>query len=166
MALQFPAAEVFATDINQAALDFTEANAHAAGALNVKSRISDILAGVDGQFDIITANPPFLVDADKRAYRHGGGDLGADLSFRMLQAAIPRLNPGGQFILYTGVAISDGIDVFKRDVTGYLNSLSSFAFTWQYQELDPDIFGEELFNKVYANSDRIAAISLIVTIDK
>lgn len=164
MALQFPAAEVFATDINQAALELAEVNAHAAGALNVKTCISDILTGVDGQFDVITANPPFLVDKDKRAYRHGGGDLGAELSFRMLQAAIPRLNPGGQFILYTGVAISDGVDVFKRDVTAYLHAQAS-NLSWQYQELDPDIFGEELFNDVYAGADRIAAISLIVTLN-
>lgn len=164
MALCFPEAEVFATDINEAALELTRVNAVAAGALNVTALYSDILNGVEGEFDVITANPPFLVDKEQRAYRHGGGDLGAALSFSMLKAAIPRLQPGGQFILYTGVAISDGIDLFKRDVSLYLNTLQPLAFTWQYQELDPDIFGEELFNDAYAMTDRIAAIALIVTL--
>ena len=169
MALHFPIAEVIATDINKAALELTQVNATFAGAQNLKVMVSDILNDVDGQFDVITANPPFLVDKDLRAYRHGGGALGAELSFRMLQAAISRLNPGGQFILYTGVAISDGHDIFKQDVTRYLTDLQILPLTWQtltweYMELDPDIFGEELFNDVYAKADRIAAISLIVTL--
>jgi SAM-dependent methyltransferase len=169
MALHFPKAEVVATDINQTALKLTQINALSAGALNVKPILSDILSGVEEQFDVITANPPYLVDKDMRAYRHGGGALGAELSFKMLKEGLPRLKPGGQFILYTGVAISDGHDAFKQDVTLYLDNLQlddlqPLTFTWRYQELDPDIFGEELFNDVYATTDRIAAISLIVTL--
>ncbi|PPC94624.1 MAG: SAM-dependent methyltransferase [Methylotenera sp.] len=169
MAMHFPCAEVIATDINKTALELTQVNAIFAGAHHVQVMYSDILNDVDGQFDVITANPPFLVDKEQRAYRHGGGALGAELSFKMLQAAVPRLAPGGQFILYTGVAISDGQDIFKQYVIAYLNSLQSLpltgqALTWEYMELDPDIFGEELFNDVYATSDRIAAISLIVTL--
>lgn len=164
MALHFPIAEVIATDINKTALELTQVNATFAGAQNLQVMYSDILNDVDGQFDVITANPPFLVDKDLRAYRHGGGALGAELSFRMLQAAIPRLSAGGQFILYTGVAISDGQDIFKQEVSTYLNNLHSLSLTCEYQELDPDIFGEELFNDVYATADRIAAISLIVTL--
>jgi hypothetical protein len=31
---------------------------------------------------------------------------------------------------------------------------------WRYQELDPDVFGEELEREVYRDVDRIAAVGL------
>ena len=163
MALRFPKAKVLATDINQTALELTRVNAHFAGASNVKVAFSDLLNDLEGQFDVITANPPYLVDKDARVYRHGGGLLGAEFSLKMLKAAIPRLAPGGQFVLYTGAAIVDSEDVFKQEVRQYLDQDQTRELTWQYQELDPDIFGEELFNDAYADTDRIAAIGLVVT---
>lgn len=166
MAQRFPKAEVFATDINQAALELAHVNAHFAGTYNVRVAYSDLLTDMCGQFDVITANPPYLIDKDQRAYRHGGGDLGAELSLRMLKAAIPRLNAGGQFILYTGVAINDGIDRFKQEAINYLRTLQPIKLSWRYQELDPDIFGEEIFNDAYADTDRIAAVALIVTLEQ
>jgi methylase of polypeptide subunit release factors len=165
MARRFPKAEVFATDINHMALTLAQVNAQFAEAYNVRVAYSDLLTDMNGQFDVITANPPYLVDKDERAYRHGGGALGADLALRMLKASIRRLNPGGQFILYTGVAINDGFDAFKHEVVAYLHTLRTHKFSWRYQELDPDIFGEEMFNEAYAQTDRIAAVALIVTLE-
>ena len=54
------------------------------------------LAGIDGDADIIIANPPYLVDDDRRLYRHGGGELGIDLAVRIAEESLPRLRPGGQ----------------------------------------------------------------------
>jgi methylase of polypeptide subunit release factors len=164
MARRFPKAEVFATDINHAALALAQVNAQFAETYNVRVAYSDLLTDMSGPFDVITANPPYLVDKDQRAYRHGGGPLGAELALRMLKASIRRLNPGGQFILYTGVAINDGFDAFKHEVVAYLHTLRPYKFSWRYQELDPDIFGEEMFNQAYAETDRIAAVALIVTL--
>ena len=165
MALHYPSAEVFALDINTAALELTAANAATAGADNVVPLYSDLLSGVPGKFDLITANPPYLVDRDQRAYRHGGGALGADLSLAIIDAAIPRLSPGGTLLLYTGVAIVDGTDLFRiaaeeRVAASGLSAL----LTVSYLEIDPDIFGEELLNACYASTDRIAAVLLKITL--
>ena len=36
---------------------------------------------------------------------------------------------------------------------------------WCYEELDPDVFGEELLQPAYAEVDRIAAVLLAMTYD-
>ncbi|MGI4954203.1 MAG: methyltransferase [Janthinobacterium lividum] len=153
-----PAAEILAVDINDAALRLTRANAALAG-VKVRAVNSNLLGGVDGAFDLIVANPPYLVDPGERAYRHGGGPLGAGLSLAILDAALDRLAPGGTLLLYTGAAVVNGIDPF-RDAAA--TRLAGTKAHWAYRELDPDVFGEELDGGAYTATDRIAAILLTV----
>lgn len=154
-----PGAEVVAVDINQAALRLTEVNAVLAG-VRVSAVDSNLLASVPGSFDLIVSNPPYLVDPGERAYRHGGGPLGAGLSLAILDTALERLAPGGTLLLYTGAAIVNGTDPFKQAAKARLNGTGS---SWTYEELDPDVFGEELERGVYTDADRIAAVTLTVT---
>jgi methylase of polypeptide subunit release factors len=158
LAERFPLAQVYAVDINQRALALAEVNRRLAGATNVRCLHSDMLTGLDGQFDLIIANPPYLLDAEQRAYRHGGGALGAGLSLRIVEAAIARLAPGGALLLYTGVAIDHGDDGFLKQA-GVL--LEAAGLAWKYEEIDPDVFGEELDTPAYAGVDRIAAVLLL-----
>jgi methylase of polypeptide subunit release factors len=153
-------AEVLALDINPAALRLTAVNAALAEVANVEVRASDLLQGVDGEFDLIVANPPYMADPAERAYRHGGGTLGAGLSLRIVEQALNRLAPGGSLLLYTGVAMVDGRDPFLDTV---LPRLDEKRFGWTYRELDPDVFGEELLNPGYQRVDRIAVVALTVT---
>lgn len=152
-------AEVVAVDINDAALQLTRVNAALAG-VQVHAVNSNLLLGVQGSFDLIVANPPYLIDAGERAYRHGGGPLGAGLSLAILDAALERLTPGGTLLLYTGAAVVNGTDPF-RDAAA--TRLAGMEATWTYQELDPDVFGEELEGGAYAAADRIAAVLLTIT---
>ncbi len=152
-------AEVFAADINPAALQMTEVNAALAG-VRVSAVESDLLASVPGRFDLIVSNPPYLVDPGARAYRHGGGPLGAGLSLAILDTALDRLALGGTLLLYTGAAIVNGADPFKEAAAARLEGTGT---SWTYEELDPDVFGEELERGAYVNADRIAAVLLTVT---
>jgi len=154
-----PAAEVFAVDINHAALRLTAVNAALAG-VRVCAVDSNLLNSVSGPFDLIVANPPYLVDPGARAYRHGGGPLGAGLSLAILDAALGRLAPGGTLLLYTGAAIVNGTDPFKDAATARLGGSGT---TWTYEEVDPDVFGEELEHGAYTVADRIAAVLLTVS---
>lgn len=158
LAQRFPEAQVYAVDINARALALAEVNRRLAGTANVECRHSDMLSALDGQFDLIISNPPYLLDPDQRAYRHGGGELGAGLSLRIVEAAIARLAPGGTLLLYTGVAIDNGEDPFLRQA-GLL--LEGARMAWKYEEIDPDVFGEELDTPAYAGVDRIAAVLLV-----
>jgi len=160
VALARPQAEVLAVDINPEALRLTRINAALAGADNLRTQHSDLLSAVNGEFDLILANPPYLIDADQRAYRHGGGPLGAGLSLAILDAALQRLAPGGTLLLYTGVAMLDNQDPFLAEVR---RRLQGGAFSWTYREVDPDVFGEELLGGAYIKCDRIAAVVLEVT---
>jgi methylase of polypeptide subunit release factors len=159
-ALAQPEAQVLAVDINDAALRFTRINAVLAGAPNVEPRHSNLLADVEGVFDLIVANPPYLVDPAERSYRHGGGALGAGLSLAIIDAALERLAPGGTLLLYTGAAIVDSHDPFRAAVE---KRLLLSDVTWSYREMDPDVFGEELLSEAYAHADRIAAVVLTLT---
>ena len=157
-----PAAEVLMGDINEAALRFARLNAALAGAGNATALRSDLLGGVpDGPFDLVIANPPYLVDPAERAYRHGGGPLGAGLSLAILDAALGRLAPGGTLLLYTGAAVVNGRDPFRAAAEERLAADPGVG--WTYREMDPDVFGEELDTAAYAEADRIAAVVLTVT---
>lgn len=155
-----PQAEVLALDINERALTFTAVNAHLGGIANLATAHSDLLRDVEGHFDLIIANPPYLLDAQQRVYRHGGGDHGAGLSLKIFDAALERLAPGGSLLLYTGVAIFDGQDPFFNAVR---LPLSDLGWDWSYEEIDPDVFGEELEKPDYLHADRIACVSLRLT---
>jgi methylase of polypeptide subunit release factors len=140
-------------------LRLARVNAALAGTPNAIALHADILDGVDGTFDLIVSNPPYLNDPLQRAYRHGGGKFGAALSLRILEAALPRLAAGGTLILYTGTAIVAGRDLFREAA---LPALAAGGFAWTYEEVDPDVFGEELETQAYRAADRIAAVVLNV----
>ncbi|MES2756672.1 MAG: class I SAM-dependent methyltransferase [Pseudomonadota bacterium] len=154
------AAAVHAVDINPAALALTRVNALLADTPAVLPEYSDLLANIDGTFDLIVANPPYLVDEGERAYRDGGGDLGAGLSLAIVSAATGRLAPGGTLLLYTASAIVDGVDHLRGEVA---RRMERAGMQWTYDEIDPDIFGEELANAAYGAADRIAAVWLCAT---
>ena len=149
--------EITAVDINSDALSLARANISAANINNIELIHSNLLHNVTGNFDLIVANPPYLFDKTERAYRHGGGLLGADLSLAIVDTAMQRLNPNGTLLLYTGVAIVNGYDAFLAEVADKLNFS---GFTYEYTEIDPDIFGEELSSEAYSTADRIAAVVL------
>jgi methylase of polypeptide subunit release factors len=160
--MRYPQAEVLAVDINEKALRATRINASMASAHNVCTHYSDLLNDTTGTFDLIIANPPYMVDPVGRAYRHGGGLLGAGLSLAIVDAAVHRLRAGGSLLLYTGVAIVEGVDPFHLVIE---EKLFNEKFRWTYKEIDPDVFGEELVSTAYNGVDRIAAVVLTVTLD-
>ena len=160
LAQLYPASEVVLGDINELALNFARANATLNGCINVDVCQSDVLQNVAGRFDLIVSNPPYLVDAAARVYRHGGGALGHDLALRILADSMPHLSANGRLLLYTGSAIIDGRDIFRDKCEAII---ARGAATYAYDELDPDVFGEELEGPAYAGADRIAAVLLSVS---
>ena len=157
LALRRPDATVYAADINPAALALAEINASLNDTDNVVPCHSDLLDGIDGGFDLVMANPPYILDPDGLTYRHGGGTHGAELSIRIVRAALDRLLPGGGLLLYTGVAILDGADPFLAAIRDRLDADTD---GWSYEELDPDVFGGQLGCAGYEQVERIAAVWL------
>ena len=153
-------APVSAVGINPLALRYPAVNAALAGVGNLSAEPSDLLDGIRGSFDLIVANPPYMLDARERVYRHGGGALGAQLSLRIVEQACERLSAGGALLLYTGVAIVEGRDALLEAIR---LRLAGPQWSWVYREVDPDVFGEQLLEPGYERVERIAAVALTVT---
>lgn len=150
-----PGARVTMTDINSKALRFAAINAAVAGVQPAALLASDLEA-VEGPIDVIMANPPYIIDAAGRDYRDGGGMHGAEVALDMARMAVARLAAGGCFILYTGSAIIDGADPLASALRALAEEADCIL---HYREIDPDVFGEELANKAYADVERIAVVA-------
>ena len=144
-------------DVNPQAVRFARANAELNG-LPARAAESDVLSAAEGPLDLIVANPPYLADPLGRAYRDGGEDLGTALSVRIAAEALRRLGPGGRLVLYTATPVVDGEHLIRPALERLLRHTR-----WDYRELDPDVFGEELDRPGYAGVERIAVVALDAT---
>ena len=153
-----PKVDVIMTDINPFALHLARINAQAAGVSGQFLQTGD-LAQLDGDFDLLLANPPYIADSAGRAYRDGGGMHGGEISLDMARQALPRLAAGGRFILYTGSAIVDGRDRLHEQLADLAQQQDC---QFHYEEIDPDVFGEELETDAYRDVERIALIASVI----
>ncbi|MBU3695094.1 MAG: peptide chain release factor N(5)-glutamine methyltransferase [Rhodocyclaceae bacterium] len=112
IALARPRAEVVGVDASSAALRVAQSNAEALGASNVRFVVSDWYAAVEGRFDLIVSNPPYIAAADPHL---GEGDLrfepggalspggdGLDALRAIIAGAPERLVPGGWLLVEHG----------------------------------------------------------------
>jgi methylase of polypeptide subunit release factors len=148
------------TDVNPTALEYAEANCLRAGVQPVQFIGTRDLDGLEGPFDLIVANPPFIADGGGPTYRDGGDMHGAALSLRWAQAAAARLSVGGRALVYTGSAIVRGEDRLRAALR---TAFDSGDLQLDYAEIDPDIFGEQLSAPAYADVERIAAVGFCIT---
>jgi release factor glutamine methyltransferase len=108
-----PAAEVTAVDVSPEALALARENAARLG-LSERVRFfqSDLLAAVEGTFDLVVANLPYIpggeiaglsreVQRDPRLALDGG-PVGTELMERLLGEAKSHLKPGGRLVLEIG----------------------------------------------------------------
>jgi methylase of polypeptide subunit release factors len=160
VAKRAPGADVVAVDINETALRYARVNAALAGTGRVRAEASNLLDGVDGAFDLIVSNPPFMIDPAGRTYRDGGGADGNDLSLRIIDVAAQRLSPGGSLVLFSGTGIVGGEDPLHEAAR---DRLAGTGLRWSYREVDPDVYGEELDGDAYARAERIAVVLLTAT---
>jgi release factor glutamine methyltransferase len=151
--------ELILSDINVKALRYCRVNCALNGALQLTTIIqSDLFEQIEGKASLIISNPPYLIDASARAYRHGG-PRGFDLSLRIAEESLDRLAPGGRLVLYTGTPVVDGVDKFHEALS---LSFAKRSQPFYYEEIDPDVFGEELAGEVYHQADRIAVVAVVV----
>jgi methylase of polypeptide subunit release factors len=153
-----PSARVIATDINPLALRFARINAAHAGVTLTTLKTDGVEGAPDG-IEVALANPPYMSDSDQ-TYRDGGGLHGAQRSIDWAEDVLPRLAPGGRFLLYTGSAIVDGEDRLRD---GLERVVAAAGGALAYREIDPDVFGEELDKPAYADVERIAVVGAVIT---
>jgi release factor glutamine methyltransferase len=120
LACEIAHARITATDVSAAALTVARDNAHRHG---VQDRVTCVetsfLDGIDGPFDLIAANPPYVKDGDKaglaRTVRHEpevalfGGATGLRGLEAVLDAAVRTLTPGGWLVMEFGYGQEDDV---------------------------------------------------------
>jgi release factor glutamine methyltransferase len=107
-----PAWHVTLADVSPDALALTRENAAKLGLENVAFVQSDLFAAIEGTFDLIAANLPYVPETDRptltREVMHDpalalfGGDDGLDVVRRFLPQAVEKLRPGGWIALEIG----------------------------------------------------------------
>ena len=115
---------VSASDVSTGALEVAKANAIANG-LKVNFFVSDLFKAVEGKFDLITANPPYIPTADidkldvnvknfePRLALDGGVD-GLDLYRRIAGTVGEHLSDNGTLLLEFGIGQGEAMkDIFK-----------------------------------------------------
>lgn len=164
------AREIVLADVSRRALELAAVNVALAGLddRQVTLTESDLLSGVEGAADLIIANPPYVIGPDEpaaaRLYRDGGGELGITLAVRIVGEALERLGrSGGRLVLYTGVPIVGGQNPLRERLEPALRDRAS---RWSWDEVDPDVFGEELDRPAYRRigAERLAVIALDATV--
>ena len=140
-AMAFPGATVDAVDISDDALALARENCIAHGVVDrVRLLSSDVYDGVDGRYDLIVSNPPYVDAAtmatldpeflhEPRIGLEAGAD-GLDCVRRILAGAGDRLRPGGVLVCEVGASCH-----------ALEGAYSSVPFTW----LDLSRGGEGVF---------------------
>ena len=150
----FENAAITLVDVNERALTLVGANAAAAG-IEVELLCSGEMP--DGA-DLVIANPPYMMDGANRTYRDGGLLHGGAVSLDWARQALDRMRPGGTLLMYTGAAFVRGESPLVSALEAHCAEEGALLTV---DEIDPDVFGEELDQPTYADVERIAAVSLI-----
>jgi release factor glutamine methyltransferase len=121
IACELPDAHVTATDCSERALRVARRNAIRHGVADRMTFVTtDLLAGLEGSFDLIVSNPPYIPDGDAETLQPEvvrfephpalfGGPDGLSVIRRLLEDASQRLATGGRVILEFGAGQEDDI---------------------------------------------------------
>jgi len=130
IATERPAARITATDISQVALDVARQNARRLGvAGRIDFRCTDLLDGLQGPFDVITCNPPYVAERDRPGLQPEvrdhepdvalfGGSDGFHLVERLVRDAAGYLRPRGHLLFEFGLGQDERVEALVADTAG------------------------------------------------
>jgi methylase of polypeptide subunit release factors len=149
-------ASITLVDVNPEALRLAGINA-AAAELAVEVCMADRVP--DGA-DLVIANPPYLMDSAKRAYRDGGDLLGGEVALRWVEQSLAGMAPGGTMLLYTGAAVVGGRAPLLEAIA---EACEQAGASLRSEIIDVDVFGEELESPAYAEVERIEVLGAVIS---
>lgn len=129
LAHERPEWQIVATDISKLALDVARINATRHGVADRLHLVAtSYLDGVGGSFDLITANPPYVKNRDRRglsadvqhepAVALFGGDHGLRDIGGVLDAAVAKLVRGGVLVMEFGYGQEDDVRAMAAERSG------------------------------------------------
>ncbi len=109
------------------AVDISEECVEHVKKLGVDAVVSDLFENVEGKFDLIVFNPPYLPKDEREpadsALSTTGGETGSEIIDEFLQEAHKYLNEDGKILLLFSSFTLDVLDMF--DIYGYKYQLVS-----------------------------------------
>ncbi|MGV0837536.1 DUF7782 domain-containing protein [Mycolicibacterium thermoresistibile] len=129
--------DVVATDTNERALALAAATARLNG-MSWDLRCGSLFEPVAGErFDLIVANPPFVVGDGARQYLYRDSGLAGDtLSRQLIEQVGDHLQPGGTAQIMANWIVRDGQD-WRDRVRGWLTGTGLHAWVVQRELADP-----------------------------
>jgi len=135
--------EVLGVDINPRAIEFGRFNAALNGASNVEFALSDLFAMVEGDCDLMLANPPYIPDCTAPAGENfwSGGEQGTAILRRIVEAIPERLAETGTAHVIALYPLQPGRllkDEFDRWLGGAIGGYQVLDHTWpvpNYQDV-------------------------------
>ena len=120
LAYELPQAHLVASDVSAEALDVARRNAERHGVADrIELVAASYLGGVEGDFDLIAANPPYVRDGDKPALAADvryepdvalfGGTRGLRDIEGVLDTAVAKLRPHGWLVMEFGFGQEDDV---------------------------------------------------------
>lgn len=107
---------VLGVDINPKAVEVARRNAGLNGIKNVEFRLSDLFENVEGEFDVITFNAPYLPGEPQEPIDLAlvGGEEGREVIDRFIEEVGNYLKPGGRVYL-----VQSSITGIKETLRGF-----------------------------------------------
>jgi release factor glutamine methyltransferase len=130
LARELPSASIVATDISRDALEVAQRNAVVHGVANrIRFTHADLLEGIDGPFDLIVCNPPYVRSGDRPALQPEvrdyepsvalyGGASGFEVVAALVRQAVPRLCPAGSLVFEFGLGQDEAVESLLASTPG------------------------------------------------
>jgi release factor glutamine methyltransferase len=141
-------ANVVAADINPHAVECAKRNA-AANDVRIEVLLSDLFEKIEGSFDVISFNPPYLPGEEsstswiEKAW--SGGDEGSEVAIRFINQAWKHLNPGGSAY------------VILSSIGGYMSAVRAARDRYDIEMLEEK---RMFFESIYAYRMRLKGKAL------
>ena len=143
----YPRAIINASDISSDALYVAEINKKKHGASNVHLIQSDLFSSVEGTYDVIYSNPPYITADEMRELDESvalyephlaleGGEDGLDFYRKIVEDAPRFLNPGGWLVFEIGAKQRKDIEKLLKD-----HDFSAIGSEKDFSGLDRVVFG-------------------------
>ena len=143
----FPDAEIWAADISEDALDVAKKKRNRHGAFNVNLIRSDLFSAIEGTYDVIYSNPPYISADEMRELDESvalyephlaleGGEDGLDFYRKIVEDAPRFLNPGGYLVFEIGAKQRKDIEKLLKD-----HDFSAIGSEKDFSGLDRVVFG-------------------------
>lgn len=135
--------QVVGVDVNERALAFASFNAALNGLSNVELRRGSWLEPVAGErFDLIVANPPYVVSPDTD-FLYRDGDLAADAVTRQLMEEVPAYLDEGGFAHIMGNWAHRRDEDWRAPVEGWLAGCGCDVLLLSYANAEPVFYAAQ-----------------------